>query len=175
MTKIRSCMKRFKFQITSMSNFKDFIGKFFNSLLSFFSSMDCICTSRFKHDLKLSSFYHGMRDQKITEVHDTNDGTVPSPYGFADNVGFFIGRNGSNNSSNSFFHPFKKYYFSIRDCYVSLINTTLAIFIPSNRFRDVNGSFSIHDTGKISNLMLREISSVKVCHRTPILHVCEGL
>lgn len=175
MTKIWSNMKRFKFQITSMSNIKDFIGKFFNSLFSFFRSKDGVSISRFKHNLKLSSLYHGMGNQKFTEICDTNNRTVPSPDWFTNYIGFFIGRNGSNDTSNSFFQPIEKCYLSVRNSYVSLINATLTIFIPSNGSRDVNGTFSIHDTGKISNLMLREMSSVKVCHRTPILYVCEEL
>lgn len=170
MTKVWSSMKRFKLQIAAMTDFKDFWRENLPSLFSLFGRL-FVSASNFHHDLELSSFYDGMRNQKFTKFCDSNNGTVPSPDRFSNDIGAFIGWNRPDNSSYSFFKPIKKYYFRIRDGYVSLINSAFAIFIPCDWFRDVNSPFSVHNAREISDLMLREDSPKKVCHRTPILNV----
>lgn len=171
MTKIRTSVKRFKLQIAAMASFKVRIRNLLDSLFSFFRLIS-IGTSGFEHKFKLSFFYDGVRNHKLTKIGYANDGTVPSPNRFSDYIGFFIGRNGPNNASNSLLKPIKEYYFRVRHRYVGLVDSTFTICIPNDRSRDVNSAFSIHNSREISNLMLREDFSVKVCHRTPILYVC---
>lgn len=170
MTKIRTSVKRFKLQIAAMANIKVRIWNLLDSLFSFFRLIS-IGTSGFKHKFELSFFYDGVRNHKLTKIGYANDGTVPSPNRFSDYIGFFIGRNRPNNASDSLLKPIKEYYFSVRNRNVGLIDPTFTICIPSDRSRYVNSALTIHNSREISNLMLREDSSEKVCHRAPILYV----
>jgi len=167
-------MNGLKFKITPMANVKVFIRDFLDSLFSKFCLVT-IGTTDFIHDFKFTSFYNGIWNKQFAELPYPVDGTVPSPNWATDDSRFLIGRDGANDSFNSFLKPIKKILVGIRDCNISLVNGAFTISGSRNGPRNVNSTFSIHDSGKIANFMLGKLSTVKVLHMTPILNVCEGV
>jgi len=145
-----------------MANCNVRIGYFLYPLLSLFCLIS-IGSSDLEHNLKFSSFDYGIRNQEFAKLCDPVDGTIPSPNGSSNYVGFFVSWYGTNDSSNSVLKPSKKAHFCVSNGDVGLINGTFAIFDSGNGSGNVNSSFSVHNSCEVSNFWLRKDSSVKVC------------